>query len=184
MRVLAPLLFCGLCLLGGCVIPGQTSYINDPLTGGVDASSSNMLHIPLPAGLQYYPSHSKISGGVRKEGLEVWRGYIDQNAAIRQIYQNMKQRGWHVRLMQNAGARALCVYQKDNELAAIAFQKQGALTIVQIWLAPRLADNAEPLGGVEEEPLNSIVGEEYPPADKGSESTGKVETWGVQEREL
>lgn len=170
-----------LCMsLCACVIPGQSSYINDPLTGGVDSRTSALLHIPLPSGLQYYPSHSRISSGARKEGLEMWRGYVDQENCGQAFYSALRRAGWNLRLRESAGSRSIYIYQKDDELAAIVFQAQGMLTLVQIWAGPRLADNHSlPFANVQET-LNTE------PAEKDSSETGSgtVEKWGVEERDL
>ncbi len=155
--------------LTACIVPGQNVYLNDPLTGGKDAGASVLLQIALPAGLQYYPSHSRISGGGRKEGLEVLRGYVDQQGCYSTFYSRLRQAGWQLRMRENAGSRAVYVYQKDDELAVLLFQAQGMLTIVQIWVGPRLADNVvidSPSGP--DEPWTSLPGEAFGPA--GSES--------------
>lgn len=168
-------------LLSACVLPGQSSYQNDPLTGGIDAKSSALLHIPLPPGLQYYPSHSKISGGARKEGLETLRGYVDQATCGANFYTKLRQTGWNLRMHEKSGSRAIYIYQKDTDLAALVFQAQGMLTIVQVWTGPRLADNAALYDRSlhDEETPSSLPGETYGPAEKDA-----VEIWGVEEKEL
>lgn len=172
-----------LALLSGCVLPGQSSYINDPLTGGVDSRTSALLHIPIPSGLQYYPSHSKSAGGARKEGLETWRGYVDQAACGSKFYTNLKAAGWQLRMRQSAGSRAIYIYEKNDELAAIIFQAQGMLTIVNIWVGARLADNAViDTSPHADEPWTSLPGETYGPADGPKQ--GESESWGGEEREL
>lgn len=176
---LIPVVFLSL-LLCACVIPGQSSYRNDPFTGGVDARTSALLNIPLPPGLQYYPSHSRISGGARKEGLETLRGYVNQTSCGSSFYGSLRQAGWNLRMHQKAGSRAIYVYEKDSELAALVFQAQGALTIVQVWLGARLVDNAA-LPFAPETPdakIESLPGESFGPM------TGAEEKWGVEEREL
>lgn len=171
--------------LFACVIPGQSLYTNDPLTGGVDSRQSALLHIPLPSGLQYYPSHSKLSGGARKEGLETFRGYMDEGQAASYIYKGLRNAGWQMRLRESAGGRSIYIYEKDGELAAITFQKQGMLTIVHIWAGPRLADNAQFSSSQPEsgDGLMSLPGETYAPAESQGQP-GKVESWGVEERDL
>lgn len=168
----------GLC---ACVIPGQSSYINDPLTGGVDARTSALLNIPLPSGLQYYPSHSRISQGSRKEGLEMLRGHVEQASCGKAFYDSLRRVGWNLRLRENAGSRSIYIYQKDDELAAIIFQAQGMLTIVQIWTGPRLADNYS-LPPTKVQETWSTAPTETAPAS-GADS-GTVEKWGVEERDL
>lgn len=170
--------------LYGCVFPGQSSYRNDPFTGGIDSASSALLNIPVGSGWQYFPSHSQITGGARKEGLETWRGYVDQEQAARQLYETMKSQGWKIRLLQRYRGRAIYVYQKNDEMAALVFSKQGALTILNIWYGPRLTDDAIlSTAPVPDEPLKSFAGEEYGPAKKG-EVDRTEESWGVEERDL
>lgn len=163
-----------------CVIPGQSSYINDPLTGGVDSRTSALLHIPLPSGLQYYPSHSRISPGDRKEGLEMLRGHVNQETCGNAFYSALRVAGWNLRLRESAGSRAIYIYQKGDELAAIVFQAQGMLTIVQIWAGPRLADNAILPSNVQDT-WSATPAETGTPSGDGA---GAVEKWGVEERDL
>lgn len=177
-------LFSLLFLISGCVVPGQGLYVNDPLTGGVDSRSSALIHIPLPSGLQYYPSHSRISGGDRKEGLETFRGYVDPASCASSFYSNFRQAGWNLRLREQAGNRAAYVYQKGDEMAVLIFQAQGMLTIVQIWAGSRLADDAalDPGDLRSGESWTSLPGESWPPA--GSAQQGTEEKWGLEERDL
>lgn len=182
MRLLAPFLLCAFSLsLYACVFPGQSSYMNDPLTGGVDSRSSALLHIPLPPGLQYYPSHSRIDSGGR-QGLEVLRGYVDQGACGANFYSSLRQAGWNLRLRQKAGKRAIYVYEKGGEMAALVFQAQGMLTIIQVWLGPRLADDAA-LSDLSDDGWVSLPGETYGPAEE-EPKPGAVEKWGVKEKDL
>lgn len=175
LKLCLPLLLC----LAGCVLPGQGAYLNDPLTGGMDSGSSKLLNIPLPAGLQYYPSHSRLKGGGRKEGLEVLRGHIDQGAAAASFYSHLRQAAWNLRMREDAGARAIYIYEKGDQICAIQFGAQGMLTIVQIWLGARLEDNADfPGAHSSQESWVEIPGETYGP------DTGKEEKFGLQEREL
>lgn len=165
-------------MLCGCVIPGQSTYINDPFTGGVDSSESALLHISMPPGLQFYPSHSSSSGGARREGLETWRGYVDEAACARQLYDALRQAGWNLRMSQTVGSRALYIYEKASETAAVIFQAQGMLTIVQIWAGARLGDGAELTGPVAKDGTPAPSAEEYAP------ETGAEERWGLEEKEL
>lgn len=175
-------------MLTGCVLPWQNFYKNDPFTGGMDQEASVLLNIPLPAGLQYYPSHSRIMGGARKEGVEIWRGYVDAESAALHIYNSLKQRGWQIRLFERAGSQGVYVYEHTQELADIVFLKQGSLTIVQIWVGPRLEDGAalsaaEAAGTVIE--AESPQGKQAPPAKAAPAAPeSEVETWGGEEREL
>lgn len=164
--------------LCGCVIPGQSAYVNDPFTGGVDSSTSRLLNISMPGGLQLYPSHSRLGGGARIEGLETWRGHVDESVCARQLYDRLVQAGWQMRMSQTAGSRAIYVFEKNDTMAAITFQAQGMLTILHIWGGARLGDGAAFMKSHENEPLVSLPGEEYAPA------TGTEERWGVEEKEL
>lgn len=181
MRVCRIVILCCALALGGCA--GFASpFGNDPLTGGVDAAQSLLLQVSLPPGLQRYPSHSSISGGARREGLETLRGYVDQSACAMNFYDKLKADGWQLRMYQRFGYRAIYIYQKNDMLAALVLRRQGMLTIIEIWTGARLADHAAPAREAGDEPLKSIAPEEYGPADRNAH--GKVEEWGVEEKEL
>lgn len=186
MRLLALLLLCLFPLLPGCAQMGiQAPFANDPLTGGVNATQSLLLHVPLPPGLQRYPSHSNIPGGSGREGLETLRGYVDQSSCAMSLYNSLKSAGWQMRMYQRHGYRAIYIYQKNDVLAALVFHRQGMLTVLEIWAGTRLADNAGLSPGQQyedDEPLKSIAPEEYGPASKAE--PGAVETWGVREKVL
>jgi len=180
------MLFCALAL-GGCAQLGiKQPFGNDPLTGGVDAGQSLLLQISLPPGLQRYPSHSSISGSSRKEGLETLRGYVDQSACAMNLYGRLKEAGWQLRMYQRFGYRTIYIYQKNNELAALVFHRQGMLTILEIWAGARLADNSAlaPAQGEDGEPLKSLPHEEYGPVTESPGARGAVEKWGVEERDI
>lgn len=179
-------LLCAL-ILSGCAQLGlKQPFDNDPLTGGVDAGQSLLLQVALPAGLQRYPSHSHISGSGRREGLETLRGYVDQGACAMNLYGKLKAAGWQLRMYQRFGYRAIYIYQKDNELAALVFHRQGMLTIIEIWAGARLADNAAlaPVQEQDDEPLKSLAPEEYGPVTESQGTPGAVERWGVEERDI
>lgn len=174
-------------LLGGCASLGVTSpFGNDPLTGGVDSSTINLLQIPVPPGLQYFPSHSHVSGNP-PEGVSTYRGNADQAAAAINLYNNLKQQGWNLRMYQRFGKRAIYIYEKQNRVAACVFYRQGMLTLLDVWSGTRLADNA-PLTFRESVPVDeewkSIAPEEYGPAESSSGQPATEERWGMQEREL
>lgn len=186
---LAALILC----LGGCAFFGQNAgYRNDPLTGGVNTQTSSLLNVALPRGFQRYSSHGYSKAGAEgQEGLETLRGHVDAGAAAMAMFNTLKSAGWQLRMFLNKGARAVYLYQKDNEYAMLAFHPQGLLTILEIWLGPRLPEGALPSlpgsGGAEEIP--SLAGEEFGP-DEGeyAPEKGAVETWGqkpeIGEREL
>lgn len=173
--------------LGGCANMGLPQpFGNDPLTGGVDASQSLLLPIPIPLGLQRYPSHSGISGAGRKEGVETLRGYVDPAACATSFYNKLKQAGWQLRMYQRLGQRAVYVYQKDNEIACLVFKEQGALTIVEIWLGARLVDNAQltfaqPYSASD---IKARAGEEYGPITESQGAPLVEERWGLEEKSL
>lgn len=174
-------------MLGGCANLGLPQpFNNDPLTGGVDASQSLLLQIPIPAGLQRYPSHSSINGAGRREGVETLRGYVDQTVCATSFYTSLKQAGWQLRMYQRLGQRAVYIYQKGNEIVCLVFKEQGALTIVEIWLGARLVDNtqltfAQPRS---ETTLKSLPGDEYGPITESQGTPAVEEKWGVEERAL
>lgn len=187
-------------LIAGCSSLGlQSPFPNDPLTGGVDAKSSALLGIPIPSGLQRYPSHGFIATGASggREGLETFRGYIDGKAASLNLFNTLRQHGWELKLSLRKGDRSVTLYQRDKEFAIITFHRQGMLTILEIWVAPELPpgsvlsyQNGNGTNGIEgEESDISLPGEEYGPLDEKESrpARGAVEQWGgskLEEREL
>lgn len=194
-------LFACAVLLSGCASMGlENPFASDPFTGGVDTTTSALLNVPLPAGLQRYPSHgysATTSGGAR-EGLEVLRGNVNAGACAMELFSALKSHGWQLRLALHKDGHMLEVYEKGTEMAVLTFRSQAMLTILEIWLGERLPDGATlemPLedpgvsgGGAE------LAGEEYGPLNEAEESSGggsapaprpgTVEQWGVEERAL
>ena len=193
-------------LLSGCASMGlENPFSNDPLTGGVDTTTSALLNVPLPAGFQRYASHgysaTNATGG--REGLEVLRGNVSAGAAAMELFSALKSQGWQLRLALHKADHMLQVYEKGAEMAVLTFRSQAVLTILEIWLGQRLPDGAtlempvhesgDDGGGVE------LPGEEYgpldesggntegagaPPAGRNAPAPGTVEQWGVEERAL
>lgn len=177
----------------GCAALGiDIPYQNDPLTGGIDASTSELLNINLPAGLQRYPSHGYISTNElgEKEGLETFRGNINGISANMALFNSLHQSNWQLRLSLRKGDRSIAIYEKNSRLALLAFHRQGMLTILEIWAGQRLPDGASL--GIQEniygDAEKSLAPEEYGPLDDSSndEKPGVYERWGntLEEREL
>lgn len=181
--------------VSGCAQLGiDNPFANDPLTGGVDASTSRLLGVKIPAGLQVYPSHGYVEttpAGVR-QGLETYRGNIDGTAAALNLFNTLQQHGWELRMSLRKGDRSLALYQRDNDFAVVTFHRQGMLTILEIWAGPKLPDGS--ILGYQKSHENeesgiSMPGEEYGPLEeeKGdAPRQGTVEQWGgkLEEREL
>lgn len=180
-------------ILYGCATLGiDIPYRNDPLTGGIDVSSSELLNIKLPAGLQRYPSHGFINVGENgeKEGLETFRGNINGVSANMALFDALHQANWQLLLSLRKGDRSIAIYGKDAKLALIALHRQGMLTILEIWAGRRLPEGSslrleqENYGDAEK----SFAPEEYGPLDGNSsdDKPGTVERWGgkLEEREL
>lgn len=73
----------------GCASMGVGNpFSNDPLTGGADAASSQLLGVPLPAGMQRYASHGYMNYGADggREGLETLRGNVDAAQAAQSMF--------------------------------------------------------------------------------------------------
>ena len=187
-------------LLPGCASMGlENPFASDPLTGGVDTSTSALLNVPLPAGLQRYASHgySATGSGGGREGLEVLRGNVNAGACAMEIFSALKSHGWQLRLALHKDGHMLQVYEKGTEMAVLTFRSQAVLTILEIWLGPRLPDGATLEMPLEDPGLSGggaeLAGEEYGPLEEGGESNGgsapapkpgTVEQWGVEERAL
>lgn len=195
------LLLSGFPLLSGCASLGlENPFSSDPLTGGSDASTSALLNVPLPSGLQRYASHgySAVGATGAREGLEVLRGRLNPGQAAMDLFSTLTSRGWQLRLALHKEDHLLQVYEKGTEMAVLNFRSQAMLTILEIWLGPRLPDGATLTLPVNPPPareeVGELAGEEYGPLGEsgasGAGNSGKapapgtVEQWGVQERTL
>lgn len=194
------------CLLGGCASMGlDTPFSSDPLTGGVDTSTSSLLNVPLPVGLQRYASHgyNATNASGTREGLEILRGRVNAGAVAMDMFTALKSHGWQLRLALHKDGRLLQAYEKGTEMAVLTFRSQAVLTILEIWVGQRLADGATLQMPVDAPGLSGggteLTGEEYGPMNgaegataggSGVSSTttapalGTGEQWGVQERTL
>ncbi|MGE9984295.1 hypothetical protein [Desulfovibrio sp. SGI.169] len=168
----------------GCASVGVGNpFSNDPLTGGVDAASSHLLGVPLPAGMQRYASHGYMNYGAGggREGLETLRGNVDAAQAAQSMFTALQGQGWQLRLSLRKGDRSLYFYDKGNSLAVLAFRRQTVLTILEIWTGERLPDgSALSLPGAAENGVE-LPAEEYPPisdAAPGGPAPGATEHWG------
>lgn len=168
----------------GCAAVGGNPFSNDPLTGGVDAASSHLLGVPLPAGMQRYASHGYTNYGAagNREGLETLRGNVDAAQAAQSMFTALQAQGWQLRLSLRKGDRSLYLYDKGNSVAVLVFRRQTVLTILEIWTGDRLSDgSALSLPGAAESHVE-LPGEEYPPASGEAEQSapapGTTEQWG------
>lgn len=188
----------------GCASMGVSNpFSNDPLTGGADAATSQLLDVPLPAGMQRYASHGYLDYGADggRQGLETLRGNVDAGQAAQTLFAALQSQGWQLRLSLRKGDRAVYVYDKGNGMAVLAFRRQTVMTIVEIWAGGRLPDGSGlSLPGA---PVPELSGEQYAPLESdgghsgGSDSApppapGTTEPWGgsndgsggLQERSL
>lgn len=193
---LTAFLTCALLLTSCSWIGLDSSYKNDPFTGGENVSYSSLLEIRLPAGLQLYSSHGFINKGSGEgaEGLEIYRGNISPALAAADLFNELHKNGWELRLSLRKGHRSAALYQKSGRLAILTTRSQGMLTILDIWAGSRLPDGAAlsfEQGGREEpeddgESYVELPGEEYGPLDGQKAPENKAEKWGsaIEEREL
>ncbi len=133
------LLSCALLLEAGCASFG--SLTGRSASGGAPAVQSVLLGIPLPAGMEYYPSHSAVSGG---EGIEVLRGPATPASCAMAVAQAMLDQGWRVRLSKTAGARAWYLFERDASFAVVhvRIQTPPGMTLVEIAKGRALPDGA------------------------------------------
>lgn len=172
----------------GCASMGVGNpFSNDPLTGGADAASSQLLNVPLPTGMQRYASHGYMNYGAdgEREGLETLRGNVAASQAAQSMFTALQSQGWQLRLSLRKGDRSLYVYDKGNSLAVLAFRRQTVLTILEIWAGSRLpdgsalslpggADSGAELSGEEYAPLGNESGQSTPTPPPGT-----TEQWGA-----
>lgn len=190
LHLFVPLILVCAALFTGCAdMQFSNPFTSDPLTGGQDATTSILLETPLPQGVQRYSSHGFIATGENgsPNGLETFRGNIDGNGAAVTMFNALKANGWNLRMQYRKGERAVYIYEKNGDMAAIVFRRQGVLTIMEVWRGPRL-ENGTILGIQDmEEPLPSLAGEEYGPLQNTAPDKGKTESWGnsqLEEKEL
>lgn len=200
-RLVILALLLSLLTLAGCgSIRMQGPFANDPLTGGLDVSTSHLLQVTLPAGMQRYSSHGfLLSGTMSPAGLEVLRGSVDSAQTSQTLFAALQGQGWQLRLNLQKGRRILQVYDNGQDMAVLHYRPQAALTILEIWRSSRMADGAALDIFVPDNPDNNtsdsyteMPGETYPPLpaevlDDDTPKPGQVEEWGdtaMQERML
>lgn len=175
-----------LCLCGCSRLGLDQSFGANPLTGGRPAAGSRLLGISVPPGLEHYPEHgfegSAMDGSM--QGLEVFRGHISPPVAASTFFSSLKGQGWQLRQSLNKDSRALQLYENRDRLAAIVMRPQGAFTVVEIWVGPRLPDGAvldfrQDFGGEA-----SVVPEEYAPVEESSQPAEEIENFGPQEKDI
>ena len=134
-----------LATLPGCASIGlENPFSNDPLTGGADTTTSLLLGVPTPAGMQRFGSHGfqDFGPGGGRQGLEVLRGQVDTGFAAQIMYSGLQSQGWQLRLALRKGARAVYVYDRGSAMAVLTFDPQTLQTVLNIWVADRLPDGA------------------------------------------
>lgn len=134
-----------LATLPGCATIGlENPFSNDPLTGGTDTTTSLLLGVPTPAGMQRYGSHGfqDFGPGGGRQGLEVLRGKVDTGFAAQIMYSGLQSQGWQLRLALRKGTRAVYVYDRGATMAVLSFDSQTLLTVLNIWVADRLPDGS------------------------------------------
>ena len=134
-----------LATLPGCATIGlENPFSNDPLTGGTDTTTSLLLGVPKPAGMQRYGSHGfqDFGPGGGRQGLEVLRGQVDTGFAAQIMYSGLQSQGWQLRMALRKGARAVYVYDRGATMAVLSFDSQTLLTVLNIWVADRLPDGS------------------------------------------
>lgn len=77
-------------------------------SGGRPTPSSVLLGVALPAGTEYFPSHSSISG---QDGVEILRSSSGPAVCAGTIASGLQARGWKVRLSQTSGNRGFYIFE-------------------------------------------------------------------------
>ena len=138
-----------LATLSGCATIGlENPFSNDPLTGGTDTTTSLLLGVPTPAGMQRYGYYQgrqqelQAGPGGGRQGLEVLRGKVDTGFAAQIMYSGLQSQGWQLRLALRKGTRAVYVYDRGATMAVLSFDSQTLLTVLNIWVADRLPDGS------------------------------------------
>ena len=142
--MLRPLVILAACLLfaqvQGCSSMNISNpFSNDPLTGGVDTGTSQLLGVSTPAGMQRFPTHGYQNG---TQGLEVFRGDVEMGFAAQTMFTGMQGQGWNLRMAQRKGNRAVYVYDKGSSMATLVVERETLGTLLTIWVSDRMPDGA------------------------------------------
>jgi len=131
-------------MMAGCSSMNISNpFSNDPLTGGVDTGSSQLLGVPTPAGMQRFPTHGyQTTGSGGAQGLEVFRGDADMGFVAQIMYTGLQGQGWQLRMAQRKNGHAVYVYEKGSTLATLEVEREAMGTLLFIWVADRLPDGA------------------------------------------
>ena len=131
-------------LMVGCSsLEISNPFSNDPLTGGVDTGKSQLLGVPTPAGMQRFPTHGyQTSGAGGAQGLEIFRGDADMGFVAQIMFTGLQGQGWHLRMAQRKGVRAVYVYERGSTIATLTVDREAVGTVLAIWVADRMPDGA------------------------------------------
>jgi len=133
-------------LMAGCTsMEISNPFSNDPLTGGVDTGKSQLLGVSTPAGMQKFPTHGyQTSGAGGAQGLEIFRGDADMGFVAQIMFTGLQGQGWHLRMAQRKGTRAVYVYERGSTVATLTVEREAVGTVLAIWVADRMPDGATP----------------------------------------
>jgi len=133
------LLSCALLLSAGCA--SFDTLTGRSAAGGAPTAQSALLGISLPSGMEYYASHSAVSGD---EGIEVLRGDVAPATCAMAVAQAMLDQGWKARLSKTVGSRAWYIFERNAALAVVhvRIQSPPGLTLVEIAKGRTLPDGA------------------------------------------
>ena len=125
--------------LSGC--SGMGGFGGMTASGGRPTPSSVLLGVALPAGTEYFPSHSSISG---QDGVEILRSSSGPAVCAGTIASGLQARGWKVRLSQTSGNRGFYIFENGGRLAIVhvSIQTPPMQTLVQIAAGTQLPDGA------------------------------------------
>ena len=131
-------------LMAGCSsMEISNPFSNDPLTGGVDTGKSQLLGVSTPAGMQRFPTHGyQTSGAGGAQGLEIFRGDVDMGFVAQIMFTGLQGQGWHLRMAQRKGVRAVYVYERGSTVASLTVEREAVGTVLAIWVADRMPDGA------------------------------------------
>lgn len=131
-------------LMAGCAsMEISNPFTNDPLTGGVDAGTSQLLGVATPAGMQRFPTHGyQTTGAGGAQGLEIFRGNVEMGFAAQIMFSGLQGQGWHLRMAQRKGTRSVYVYERGAALATLVIERETMGTVLAVWVADRMPDGA------------------------------------------
>lgn len=185
MRRLLVTLILGVSLASaaGCADLG----ISNPFESTPAATSSQLLGISLPAGMELSTQHCARTTGSdgQPQGMETAYGQADRMQVAQSLFNTMQGAGWNVRMSLRKADRIMLAFENGNRLAVISLYSQTVYSCVaEIWVSEKLPDgsslNLLPLRGEGGQNSGGFGGSSGGASGGGFESNGPATGGGFE----